>query len=250
VGTGNIGCTHVMALPALLMLAGCAAFTTATAPPPPAPVAVVPANAIVKACTESGADAKGTKVREAVCLDELGKRASRKGDVLSLKLENGTTKTFRSNPGACKREGRSEKCVEYNLVGFYPTYATGAYLVAVQWFESVEYTLVSAATGETNTIEGVPRLAPDHSTFFVKGCDNRTGCRISIKPMASSAPPVWVRTGEDPDADDWNFMRWIDNDRIALRIASKNSRCPQADCEAILKRTGDSWAVENLPPKG
>jgi hypothetical protein len=34
--------------------------------------------------------------REAVCLKELRRRVSRKGKVLSPKLDNGTTKTFRN----------------------------------------------------------------------------------------------------------------------------------------------------------
>jgi hypothetical protein len=220
----------------------------------PPSVVVTPANTVtVVACTESGADFRQNPdkaaAREAVCLKELGWRVSRKGTVLSLKLDNGTTKTFRN-----KREGGSldcENCVDYYLVGFYSTYSTaGAYLVQEQLDESYDethYQLVNVHTGETKEVEGVPRFAPNDSTFFVKICAENF-CSLNIKSMASSASPAWE---SDPEvySDHWDFVRWIDNDRIALRIGHKSGHCPRGDCKAILRRTGSSWTIENLPAR-
>jgi hypothetical protein len=248
VGTGSIGYTHIIALPALLLLTGCFGIPAATDPPPS--VVVAPENTVtVVACTEAGADIGQNPLkvaaREAVCLKELGRRVSRKGKVLSLKLDNGTTKNFRN-----KNEGGSldcESCVDYYLVGFYSTYSTaGAYLVHEQLDESYDethYQLVNVHTGETKEVEGVPRFAPNNSTFFVKICSEGS-CSLNIKSMASSAP-AW----EEADPGHWDFVRWIDNDRIALRVAQKTPRCPRGNCKAILKRTGSSWTIENLPAR-
>jgi hypothetical protein len=256
VGTGGGTGWTFTALPALLLLAGCFGIPAADAPAPdialaPAPAPVTaPASAVtVRVCTEAGADPKDRRWdrREAVCLKELGQHASRKGNLLSLKIDNGTTKTFRSNHAACEKEDDYEKCWEYDLTGFYT--APGAYLVRTQNFENYAFTLVNIHTGEAKEVEGVPRLAPDNSTYFVSSLYD--GCRISIGSMASSsARPAWENNDDSHHDDcDWNFVRWIDNDRVALRIRPERERCPQGDCEAILRRTGASWKLETLPRK-
>jgi hypothetical protein len=231
-----------MALPVLLSLTGCFAIPGVTDGPP---AALAPANVVVpRACSESGADAKEPKAREAVCLNELGSQASRKGNVLSLKLNDGQTKTFRSNPGtACKRDN-ADKCGEYYLTGFYPTYGTaGAYLVYEHGNEGHDFRLVNVRTGGAKKVEGVPRLAPDNSTFFVKGCYD--SCSISVETMTSATHIAWEKDLGDPA--DWDFVRWIDNDQVALRITKETEHCPGGKCAAILKRVSGAWKLESAP---
>jgi hypothetical protein len=207
---------------------------------------MTPVNAIAaRKCSEPGAGgprdwpAGGESwpdAREAVCLKELGKQASRKGKVLSLKLDNGTTKTFRNN---------TEE--NYYLVGFYSTYFTaGAYLVLEQ-DEWSDYRLVDVHTGETKKLEGVPHLAPDNLTYFIKECEG-SSCSISIKSMTPSAPPLW-ESEDGETGNDWDFVRWIDNDRLVLRTMVTNEFCPSGECDAILKRIGHSWKFKRLPRK-
>ena len=243
-GTGSIGYTHIISLPALLLLAGCFGIPAAT-DPVEAPLNTVAAGA----CSESDADTKDLDASEALCLRELGTRASRTGHILLLKLDNGMTKTFRSDPEACKRDDAG-KCVTYHLVGFHP--ASGRYLVYVQGYEDHECRLVSARTGKVTKLVDVPHFAPDGSTFFVTGYDNEYLNRIGIGSIASDPPALtWEKRqkGALNDHEEWQFVRWIDNDQVALRNTVQSGSCPQGDCEAILKRTGNSWAIENLPPK-
>jgi hypothetical protein len=251
VRTGAAGYPFI-ALPAFLLLAGCFGIPAATDPLPSPSVAPAPASAVtvstvtpsavtVVACTESGADPKDPKAREAVCLKELGKRASRKGNILSLKIDNGTVKTFRTDTKGC--EGDGDKCEEYRLVGFYS--AVGFYLVRAVGDDGYGFTLVNIRTGETREAGGLPRMSPDNSIFFSKNCE--IDCWIHIDSMASSGPPVWqMMMGESPDGDNWEFVRWIDNDQVALHNAGQNQHCWPGNCEAILKRTGDSWKLETL----
>jgi hypothetical protein len=207
-----------MAAPALLLLAGCFGKPAATDLLPAVAVAQPPASAstvTVTACTEAGADAKEPKIREAVCLKELKTLASRKGDVLSLKIDSGTAKTFRTDTKGCDTAVPG-KCEEYRLVGLYPAYApAGAYILMEQGFESYGFKLVNVHTGETKDVAGVPRLAPDHSTYFVKSCPD--GCTVGVASMFSPGPSMWEKSFPDPEAD-WEFVRWIDNDQVALRI--------------------------------
>jgi hypothetical protein len=234
---------NIIALPALFLLAGCFGIPGLFGP------AVAPLNA--GACSGFNADTKELDARETVCLKELGKLAGRNGDTLSLKLETGTPKTFRTDTTGCDtpKDTPRDACTSYYLVGFYP--AARTYLVYGQGYEAHDYTLVNVRTGGTTKVDEVPRLAPDGLTFLVKACDETGGpsCWISIGSMASSARPAIVWQRASYDADDWNFVRWIDKDRAALRVARQSERCPHGDCEAVLKRTRGSWRIANLTSK-
>jgi hypothetical protein len=60
-------------------------------------------NAVPATC---GIDIDGEKADavEAACLREFGKLASRKGDLLTLRLENGGSKVYRDDPKACETD--------------------------------------------------------------------------------------------------------------------------------------------------
>jgi hypothetical protein len=99
---------------------------------------------------------------------------------------------------------------------------------------------VSVRTGKATTFRNVPHFAPDGSTFFVTGYDGAYDNWLGIGSVASDPPElVWEK---DPTfGEEWEFVRWINNNQVALVDASKN--------EAVLKRTGDGWALERLPRK-
>jgi len=105
-GTSGAGYWSVLTPLAVLLLAS--AITTQLG-----------SGAAAASCIGSDADSADPEAREAACLLELGDRASRTGEILSLKLDNGSTKTFRSNPEACSND-LADKCVNYHLVGFHP----------------------------------------------------------------------------------------------------------------------------------
>jgi hypothetical protein len=168
---------------------------------------------------------------------------------ISLKLDTGKSKTFRANTAGCEALNPTpSNCIDYHLVGFY--LSAKAYLIYEQGEEGGYYKLVSAHTGEERMVDGVPRLATDGDTFLVTACDS--SCRIGIGSMASSnrLERVWPQSDAAGDEDpEWKFVRWIDNDQVALRIEKESNRCPRGDCEAILKRTGGSWTLEEMPPR-
>jgi hypothetical protein len=226
--TSGIGCASVLA-----SLAVVSSLSLVTAPSS--------SGAAAASCIGSDADVADLEAREAGCLRELGKRASRTGNVLSLKLDNGTTKTFRSDPEACKND-RADKCVNYRLVGFHPL--AGRYLVYVTGYENFECRLVSARTGRATTFLNIPHFAPDDSTFFVTGYDGNYDNWIGIGSVASDPPALVWEMG--PTMASWEFLRWITNDQVALRDTAQDESCPKGNCEAILKRTGDVWVIEHL----
>src|ERR1700745_3731669 len=72
--------------------------------------------AVAASCVGSDPDFKDPKAREIVCLRELGDRVGRAGNVLTLKLGDGRTRIFRSNPKACQDDDANH-CENYHLVG-------------------------------------------------------------------------------------------------------------------------------------
>lgn len=198
-------------------------------------------------CADSDAGNASPEAREAICLRELSARAHRAGNVLSLKLDDGTTKTFRSNPDACRRDD-AQRCVNYRLIGFHA--GSERYLVYVTGYEGFQCRLVSARTGKATTFLNVPHFAPDHVTFFVTGDDGSYDNWIGIGSVASDPPAlVWKERAELYKS--WDFVRWIDNDHVALALHEKQTKqgCPRGDCDAVVARTDKSWALERVLPQ-
>ena len=192
-----------------------------------------------------GSDAASASAdeREVTCLRELAGRARREGNLLSLRLANGAIKTFRSNPEACRNDD-ANKCVTYRLVGFHA--GSQRYLVLVAGYEDFQCWLVGARSGRATTLRNIPHFAPDGQTFFVTGYDAVYDNWLGIGSVASEPPALqWEQAA--PLYDSWEFVRWIDNDRIALHETAQNETCP-GDCDAILRRTGAAWTLERVRP--
>jgi hypothetical protein len=200
------------------------------------------------------------KTRESACLSELRNSATRKGALLTLKLENGATKTFLSNPTACQSDDAS-RCADYRLIGYHV--AAGLYLIRGQGSQEHDCALVRSRDGKVTTLANVPHFAPDGSTFVLVN-DNATTIRsfdLAIGSITADGPTlVWQHPPNDSEA--FEFQRWIDNDRIAFEVRyldqkyldqkhldQKGNECPQKKCDAVLVRFGASWTTQRLPPR-
>lgn len=190
------------------------------------------------------------KVRESACLSELRNSATRKGAVLTLKLENGATKTFLSNPTACQNDDAS-RCTDYRVIGYHA--AAHLYLIRGQGYQEHDCALVRARDGKVTTLANVPHFAPDGATFILVN-DNATSIRpfdLAIGSITADGPVLaWQRPPNDSEA--FEFQRWIDNDRIAFVVRYsdlKGNECPQRRCDAVLVRFGASWTTLRLPPR-
>src|SRR5579872_2124769 len=129
--------------------------------------------------------------QEAACLRKFAERASRTGNLLTVKLDNGTTKLFRSNP--CPEiNDEGKKCVDYYLVGFHA--ASERYMISVDSDRINGCRLLSARTGRAITLPNVPTFAPDGMTFFVNWID-RSGDWLAIGSAASDPPSITWKVG-------------------------------------------------------
>ena len=167
---------------------------------------------------------------------------------MSLRLENGETKTYRNDPKACANDDATN-CVYYGLGGYHP--AAHIYLILIQYYEGSGSELVSARTGKTLSFSGVPHFSPDGSNFIVIDNDLAYGGSFDIAVGSTVTDPpslVWQQSAKNGPVQ-WHLKRWIDNDRIALRVLSADGKCHEQDCDAFLVCFNNSWTIKSPPAK-
>jgi len=90
---------------------------------------------------------------EATCLRKFGKLASREGDLLTLRLENGGSKTYRDDAKACDSDD-AQKCAYYRFAAYHPK--AQVYSIWIQYYEGSGFELLSARTGNVLRLSGTP----------------------------------------------------------------------------------------------
>jgi hypothetical protein len=200
-----------------------------------------------------GVDIDGEKADavEAACLREFGKFASREGDLLTLRLDNGASKMYRDDRKACQ-EDDAEKCISHRLVAYHAE--ARVYSIALRYYEGSAVELVSARSGNVLRLSGTPHFSPDGSRFVVIDNDYAFGgpYDLAVGSHANGSFSLdWEHATESDDLREWRLERWIDNDNIALRVfpADAGQKCPDNNCDVILTRFGNGWMISRLPAK-
>jgi hypothetical protein len=181
--------------------------------------------------------------REAACLTELRRSALRPGDLLALQLENGAIKTYQTARVACE----GYPCARYWLVGYHPT--ARLYMIKVGYWEGYGGELVDARSGKTVSLPDVPHFSPDGSSFIAIDNDEGYGGSDDIVMGSTVTDPptvVWRQSRRNLPLE-WDFQRWVDNDRISLRVfrVGVSRRCLDDEgCDAIVVRSGTTWTVQ------
>jgi hypothetical protein len=197
-------------------------------------------------CSRIGEDGAGD--REAACLRELRGRVSRKGGLLSIRLETGKLKTYQNDQKACQNDD-AQHCVSYLLLGYHPE--ARVYAIGISYYEGGSVQLLSARTGATLRLSGVPYFTPDGSRFVAIDNDYAYGGEhdLSIGAAENGELSMEWRAAPADVPREWRFERWIDNDHVALQVFPVDSgqKCPVDDCKAFLVRFGQGWTVRPSP---
>ena len=203
--------------------------------------------------TTCGVDTENQKTDavEAACLREFGKLASRDSDLLTLRLENGATKMYRDDPKACQ-EDDANKCISHRLVAYHAE--AHVYSIMIGYYEGSSFELLSARTGNVLRFSGTPYFSADGLRFVVIDNDLAYGGPNDLAVGSNSNGSLsleWEHVNKDTEPHEWHLERWIDNDHIALRVYPDDAgrKCPDNNCEAMLVRFGDGWALRRLPAK-
>jgi hypothetical protein len=188
---------------------------------------------------------------ETACLRELGRLASREGDLLTLRLESGASKVYRDDPKACVTDD-VKNCINHRLAAYHAE--AHVYSIVIQYYEGSSVELLSARTGKVLLVSGAPYFSPDGSRFVAIDNDYGHGGPhdLSVGSTANSSLSLeWEHLSEAGELREWRLERWIDNDHIALRVypADADRKCPDNNCDAMLVRFGNGWAIRRLPAK-
>jgi hypothetical protein len=207
-------------------------------------------NAAPVTCGVEIADQKAD-APEAACLREFGKTASREGDLLTLRLESGASKVYRDDPKACEDDDARD-CIYHRLVAYHAE--AGVYSIAIQYYEGSSVELLSARTRNVLRVSGTPYFSADGSRFIVIDNDYGHGGPndLAVGSNANGSLSLdWEHVTEQGELREWRLERWIDNDHIALRVfpADTGQKCPDSNCDAMLVRFGNSWAIRRLPAR-
>jgi hypothetical protein len=119
--------------------------------------------------------------------------------------------------------------------------------------EGSGFELLSACTGNVLRLSGTPFFSADGTRFVVIDNDYAHGGPddLAVGSNTNGALSLeWQQESKDGPLE-WHLQRWIDNDHIALRVfkADTGQKCPDNDCDAMLVRFQNSWALRRLPAK-
>lgn len=150
------------------------------------------------------------------------------------------------------RNRRREELRLLSAAGYHPE--ARAYSIIIQHYEGGGVELVSARTGNVLRISGTPHFSADGSRFLVIDNDYNYGDPedLAIGSTANGSFSLqWKQTRKGDPLEEWHLQRWIDNDRIALRVfpADAAQKCPDNNCDVILARSNEGWALRRLPAK-
>jgi hypothetical protein len=184
-----------------------------------------------------------TAESEAACLARLTDIASRTGDLLRIKLQNGKAKAYKSDLKAC-RDNVVDKCVSHRLGGFFP--ARQLILIHSAGYEGAGRTfLLSRRTGAELEIMGPPQFSPSSVRFVSDGCDEMDGTYCGLG--------IWS-TESDPAKPEWRinavgvtFKQWRGDDHVMVEQRNSN---PSTTTATELVRTNGKWVWRGPPLKG
>jgi len=185
--------------------------------------------------------------QEPRCLKLLSQLANRKGNALLLHLQNGKTKTIKSNPAACDKDDASN-CVRSYLVGYHGN--AGLFIIAKTYYEGWEYFLISAQTGKETSLGDRPHFAPDESTFVIVNPQEEYSqpYYFAVGTTATIPPSISWKSSE-AIAGEWEFHNWVDRDHVELTLATTTQDCPKPPCEGVLVRAGTGWKLDLVRAK-
>jgi hypothetical protein len=215
-----------------LCFSALAASCSALGPAPNLSLSTGPQQQAVAASSEHAVSCD----KEAKCLEQLHGLASRNGDVLSLRLENGDTKTYEDDSAACNHAG--ESCSQTWLIGYLPSHQL--FVLCNQGLQVRHCSLISRRDGDAATLEAQPHFSPDGNRFVVVAADDSNGINDVIIFNSGSFPPLreWIHVPKQPTTT-YAFLRWDGNNQVRLRESIGKGD----HTDIALSHTVDGWKL-------
>jgi len=182
---------------------------------------------------------------EEKCLSELKDVASRSGQTLRLRLENGNTNTFQNKP--CDRYSPST-CTEYTLIGYHP--AQRAFIIEQGFYEDSLVLLVSDRTGNVTTLSTEPKFSPSGRWFVSVDADemNGTDYYVTVWSTAPNKPKLELRYHTEK-YEYWEFAGWDGDSRIKLKVSAWDGEGELIGHETDAVLTEQGWKLNWPKPE-
>jgi hypothetical protein len=182
------------------------------------------------------ADVQRNKPTETSCFRQFHDVAERNDDVLTLKLDNGKTKVFKSNTAAC--ENGPDDCVEYRLVGYIAS--DRQFIVQALYYESGFVNLVSRRNGEVTELEDWPHPSPNNKRFVVIAASEAWEIEnaVAIFSATTDPPKLLWKYPTPKEYELYAFDVWDGEGRILVRVINKD------DMTTDLKLTPQGWQLK------
>jgi hypothetical protein len=178
---------------------------------------------------------QGDKPVEMPCLQQLRDVTERAEGVLTLRLDNGKTKVFKSNTEACQQG--PDGCVEYRLVGYIES--DRQFVLQVLHYESGFVLMVSRRNGDVTKLEDWPHLSPNNKRFVVVAASDagEIDNAIAIFSAVTDPPRLLWKFPTPHEYEQYAFDGWDGEGRILLRVITMN------DVATDLKLTSQGWQL-------
>lgn len=174
---------------------------------------------------------------EEECLAELRGKVSRKGDVLTIKLENRKIKTIRASK-ACKTNNEFE-CVSYSLHAYRP--AQSVYVLIEHGWETDSFLLVNANTGERLDLPDEPHFSPSGHWFAVFGGEYEDHLSIWSLDFGKANRKLFYNYSYNGAVETWRLAGWDGETRIRFEVSPAETYEKYVETDAVLKEQG--WVL-------
>jgi hypothetical protein len=175
---------------------------------------------------------------EKPCLNELKKAAKRDGSVLTLKLDDGKTKTIRDSKG-CNDPAQEASCISYRLVGYI---GDKLFIVAVEPYECGSILLINRRTGKETVLLGWPILSPNKKRLIVTASSVAGECNpayaVAIFSLANDLPQLEWHSAPPAEIGDYEYDGWDGDNRVLLRTETDGNYRT-----AHLALTAEGWKL-------
>lgn len=184
----------------------------------------------------------GLAVEDAECQAKLKGLFSRKGDILTLNLDGGRSKTYTGNSAVCDGENvDASKCLVFRMLRYYPQ--SQFYLVEKGLYECGNYLFVNRRSGRETVMSALPVLSPNGE--YLLSIDDSDACDrkydIAVWSMRTD-PPKLEFNYQAKQYENWEITTWKDDSHISLKawVNGKTSY----DQEADLVRGAEGWTLQ------
>ena len=181
-------------------------------------------------------------VEDAACQQELKGLFTRKGDELTLELDNGKSKTYTGNRAACDGDNTdAEKCLVYTVRRYFPQIRS--YVVEQGYYECGNYLIVNRHSGTETTMKEIPVLSPNAKYLILT--DQSDACDRDFEIGLWSTQTDTLKLEFQYNAkryENWEVKGWKDDTHIEMKAFIGDDPSYQQSAELVRKESG-SWSL-------